>query len=85
MRPQRRHRPAPGRADLERRSTRGQARRYCQNVMTVYAPSTSVIDPAARPSSPSVRLTELDHAITSKQTKSTNTTADMDQVAMSRT
>ena len=45
--------------------------RNCQNAMNTYAANTRIEDPAARPSSPSVRFTafEEDVSITNTQTK----------------
>lgn len=51
--------------------------------MTTYVPSTSAIVPAARPSSPSVRLTAFDQGTTTTQVKRTKPIAPI-EIAVSR-
>ena len=46
--------------------------RNCQNAISVKAPNTSADEPAARPSSPSVRFTALDAPTMSRKIQSVN-------------
>ena len=48
--------------------------RNCQNAMNTYAAQTRVLEPAASPSSPSVRFTACDDAVSTKNTQTRKNT-----------